>query len=117
MATALPALSPLWRNSLRTWLAATLTIGIMLWSGRTSVMLLGLLVAVLFINDNELTPLRFVSQMVGGALIGSLVQRLNATVNVNVSYARLLRELLPMPRDPDQRIQPQLQLPLPTTSR
>ncbi|MFM2172910.1 MAG: hypothetical protein RLZZ54_837 [Cyanobacteriota bacterium] len=50
-------------------------------------------------------------------LIGSLVQRLNATVNVNVSYARLLRELLPMPRDPDQRIQPQLQLPLPTTSR
>jgi hypothetical protein len=72
MATALPALSPLWRNSLRTWLATTLTIGIMLWSGRTSVMLLGLLVAVLFINDNELTPLRFVSQMVGGALIGIL---------------------------------------------
>jgi uncharacterized membrane protein YgaE (UPF0421/DUF939 family) len=72
MATALPALSPLWRNSLRTWLAATLTIGIMLWSGRSSVMLLGLLVAVLFINDNELTPLRFVSQMVGGALIGIL---------------------------------------------
>jgi len=72
MATALPALSPLWRNSLRTWLAATLTIGIMLWSGRGSVMLLGLLVAVLFINDNELTPLRFVSQMVGGALIGIL---------------------------------------------
>lgn len=50
-------------------------------------------------------------------LIGSLVQRLNATVNVNVSYARLLRELLPMPRDPDRRIQPQLQLPLPTSSR
>ena len=72
MAAALPALSPLWRNSLRTWLAATLTIGIMLWSGRSSVMLLGLLVAVLFINDNELTPLRFVSQMVGGALIGIL---------------------------------------------
>jgi len=44
----------------------------MLWSGRTSVMLLALLVAVLFINDNELTPLRFVSQMVGGALIGIL---------------------------------------------
>jgi uncharacterized membrane protein YgaE (UPF0421/DUF939 family) len=72
MATALPALSPLWRNSLRTWLAATLTIGIMLWSGRSSVMLLGLLVAVLFINDNELTPLRFVSEMVGGAVIGIL---------------------------------------------
>lgn len=72
MAAALPALSPLLRNSLRTWLAATLTIGIMLWSGRSSVMLLGLLVAVVFINDNELTPLRFVSQMVGGALIGIL---------------------------------------------
>ena len=72
MATALPALSPLWRNSLRTWLAATLTIGIMLWSGRSSVMLLGMLMAVLFINDNELTPLRFVSQMVGGAVIGIL---------------------------------------------
>ena len=42
MAAALPSLSPLWRNSLRTWLAATLTIGIMLWSGRSSVMMLGL---------------------------------------------------------------------------
>jgi outer membrane protein TolC len=43
-------------------------------------------------------------------LISSLVQRLNATVNVNLTYARLLRELLPMPRDPQQQIQPQLQL-------
>ena len=50
-------------------------------------------------------------------LIGSLVQRLNATVNVNVTYARLLRELLPMPRDPDQRIQPQLQLQLSNAPR
>ena len=33
-------------------------------------------------------------------LITSLVQRLNATVGVNISYARLLRELLPVPRDP-----------------
>lgn len=72
MSTALPDLSPLLRNSLRTWLAATLTIGIILWSGRSGVMLLGLLVAVVFINDNALTPLRFVSQMVGGALIGIL---------------------------------------------
>ena len=72
MATALSALSPLWRNSLRTWLAATLTIGIMLWAGRSSVMMLGLLMAVLFINDNELTPLRSVGQLVGGALIGIL---------------------------------------------
>jgi len=72
MANALPTLSPLWRNSLRTWLATTLTIGIMLWSGRSSVMMLGLLMAVLFINDNELTPLRSVGQLVGGALIGIL---------------------------------------------
>jgi outer membrane protein TolC len=34
-------------------------------------------------------------------LIASLVQRLEATVNVNVTYAQLLRELLPMPQDPD----------------
>ena len=72
MASALPPLSPLWRNSLRTWLAATLTIGIMLWSGRGNVMMLGLLMAVLFINDNELTPLRSIGQLVGGALIGIL---------------------------------------------
>ena len=50
-------------------------------------------------------------------LISSLVQRLNATVNVNVTYARLLRELLPMPRDPNQRIQPQLQLQLSNAPR
>jgi outer membrane protein TolC len=43
-------------------------------------------------------------------LISSLVQRLNATVGVNITYARLLRELLPVPRDPDQRLQPQLQV-------
>ena len=72
MAAALPALSPLWRNSLRTWLAATLTIGIMLWSGRSNVMMLGLLMAVLFINDNDLTPVRNIGQLVGGALIGIL---------------------------------------------
>ena len=43
-------------------------------------------------------------------LIESLVRRLNATVDVNLTYARLLRELLPMPRDPSQPVQPQLQL-------
>ncbi|MBV2352612.1 TolC family protein [Synechococcus sp. HK05] len=45
-------------------------------------------------------------------LINSLVQRLNATVGVNVTYAQLLRQLLPMPRDPNQPITPQLQLQL-----
>ncbi len=43
-------------------------------------------------------------------LINSLVQRINATVNVNITYAKLLKELLPMPRDPNLPIQPQLQL-------
>ena len=43
-------------------------------------------------------------------LINALVSRLNATVGVNISYAQLLRELLPVPRDPSQPIQPQLQL-------
>jgi outer membrane protein TolC len=43
-------------------------------------------------------------------LINSLVRRLNATVDVNVTYARLLKELLPMPRDPNQPLQPQLLL-------
>ena len=43
-------------------------------------------------------------------LISSLVQRLNATVGVNITYARLLRELLPVPRDPGQALLPQLQL-------
>jgi OMF family outer membrane factor len=46
-------------------------------------------------------------------LISSLVQRLNATVNVNITYAQLLRELLPMPRDLNQPVQPRLILPAP----
>jgi OMF family outer membrane factor len=45
-------------------------------------------------------------------LISSLVQRLNATVGVNLSYAQLLRELLPMPRDPDMPVEARLQLGL-----
>ena len=43
-------------------------------------------------------------------LINSLVRRLNTTVGVNITYAKLLKELLPMPRDPNLPIQPQLQL-------
>ena len=34
-------------------------------------------------------------------LIQSLVQRLNATIDVNITYAQLLRELQPVPRDPN----------------
>jgi OMF family outer membrane factor len=43
-------------------------------------------------------------------LIGALVSRLNATVGVNITYAQLLRELLPVPRDPAAPFKPLLQL-------
>ena len=43
-------------------------------------------------------------------LISALVSRLNATVGVNISYAQLLRELLPVPRDPLAPVRPQLRL-------
>jgi hypothetical protein len=39
-----------------------------------------------------------------------LVRRLNATIDVNITYARLLRELLPVPRDPAVPLQPRLEL-------
>ena len=41
-------------------------------------------------------------------LISSLVQRLDATVDVNITYAQLLRELLPVPRDPAAPFTPEL---------
>ena len=41
-------------------------------------------------------------------LIASLVQRLNATVGVNITYAQLLRELLPVPQDPAAPLTPEL---------
>lgn len=44
-------------------------------------------------------------------LVQSLVRRLNATIDVNITYARLLRELLPVPRDPSAPLQPRLDLP------
>ena len=43
-------------------------------------------------------------------LIASLVSRLNATVDVNITYAQLLRELLPVPGDPNAPIPPVLLL-------
>jgi outer membrane protein TolC len=46
-------------------------------------------------------------------LLISLLQRLNATVAVNITYARLLRELLPVPRDPEAPIIPELKLSSP----
>ena len=41
-------------------------------------------------------------------LISSLVQRLEAAVDVNITYAQLLRELLPVPLDPNAPFSPQL---------
>jgi hypothetical protein len=35
---------------------------------------------------------------------------LTATVNVNITYAQLLRELLPVSQDPNRAITPNLQL-------
>jgi len=42
--------------------------------------------------------------------VNSLVNRLIATVDVNVTYAQLLRELLPMPRDPESAVPTNLTL-------
>ncbi len=43
-------------------------------------------------------------------LINSLINRLTATVNVNITYAQLLRELLPVSQDPNRSITPILRL-------
>ncbi|TCD55339.1 TolC family protein [Synechococcus sp. BS56D] len=43
-------------------------------------------------------------------LVNALVRRLFATVDVNTTYARLLRELLPMPSDPTLAVPTQLTL-------
>jgi len=43
-------------------------------------------------------------------LINSLINRLTATVNVNITYAQLLRELLPVSQDPNRAITPILRL-------
>ncbi|MCP9881168.1 hypothetical protein KBY65_01565 [Cyanobium sp. Alchichica 3B3-8F6] len=56
MAFALPVLSPLWRNSLRIWLATTLSIGILLWSGREQALGVALVMAVLFVNKTTSPP-------------------------------------------------------------
>jgi uncharacterized membrane protein YccC len=57
---------------LRIWLASSLSIGIMLWTGRSNVLWLALVMAVMFVNENDLTPARSIGQIVGGALIGIL---------------------------------------------
>lgn len=44
-------------------------------------------------------------------LVDALVRRLIANINVNITYAQLLRELLPMPRDPYAPVPTRLTLP------
>ena len=44
-------------------------------------------------------------------LVDALVRRLLATIDVNITYAQLLRELLPMPRDPSMPVPTHLTLP------
>ena len=46
-------------------------------------------------------------------LVNALVRRLFATVDVNVTYARMLRELLPMPKNPNDPVLTQLTLSFP----
>ena len=46
-------------------------------------------------------------------LVNALVRRLFATVDVNVTYARMLRELLPMPKNPNNPVSTQLTLSFP----
>ena len=46
-------------------------------------------------------------------LVNALVRRLLATVNVNITYARMLRELLPMPKNPNDPVLTQLTLSFP----
>jgi hypothetical protein len=70
MVASLPALSPLLRNSLRLWLAASLTIGIMLWSRQAASLFLALIMAITFVNENDSTPLRSIGQMLVAAFVG-----------------------------------------------
>ena len=92
MAAALPSLSPIWRNSLRIWLASTLTIGILFWSGRDQVLPVALIMAVLCVNENDLTPARSSGQLMAAALIGTLT----AIVlhEISTSWAMLGKALL-----------------------
>lgn len=97
MAAALPTLSPLWRNSLRIWLAATLASGILFWSGRGQVVSVGLILAVMFVNENDLAPARSIAEVLAGALIGLLTAQVLHEIStgwVVVGIALLLSGVL-----------------------
>jgi uncharacterized membrane protein YccC len=63
-------LNPTVRSALRLWLAATLAIAITLWTGRQSSLMLALILAVLFVNENQIAPARQMVQLLGGAIVG-----------------------------------------------
>ena len=63
-------LNPTVRSALRLWLAATLAIGITLWTGRQSTMMLALILVALFVNENQIAPARQMVQLLGGAIVG-----------------------------------------------
>lgn len=65
-------LSPLWRHALRLWLAATLAIGILQWCGQNAQLGWGLILAVIVINENDLTPLRSIGELLAAAMVGIL---------------------------------------------
>lgn len=62
-------LSPLWRNALRLWLAATLTIGILHWCGQSDQLGWALVLAVFFINEDDFSPLNSLGEILAATLI------------------------------------------------
>lgn len=65
-------LSPLWRHALRLWLASTLAIGILLWCGQSAQLGWALVMAVIFINENELSPLHSIGTFLAASTVGIL---------------------------------------------
>jgi uncharacterized membrane protein YccC len=65
-----PELNPTTRAGLRLWLAATLAIAMTVWTGRQGTLMLALLTAVLFVNENDTTPVGSTVRQLGSALVG-----------------------------------------------
>jgi len=58
------------RAGLRLWLAATLAIAMTQWSGRQGTLFLALLMVVLFVNENDTTPLTTAIRQLASAGLG-----------------------------------------------
>ena len=59
------------RSAMKLGLAALVAIGITQWSGRTNTLMMALMGAVMFVNENETAPLQRILQFVGGAVLGA----------------------------------------------